>query len=290
MRKLLPLLLIVVVFGVFMLSSGNASAQPSDEMQKQMQLVQTLTQGAMSGPNLIWFADKERMGISDEQLRSYSVKMREAIRPLQEEIEKKVGNPDGLRQEEIGDVAESVSTLMPKMNEIYRTAMNETFTAETIKRIDTVTFQRYGGVFGGAMNIENLAVMNLSAEQKEKIAKIDEQFNRERFELIFSLRVGDVHDHEEKIREITDKIISLTRRGQREIEALLTPEQEKLAEKLMADVPEQHRFLNDFLKNRPWRLDESRWQPGDGAPPNLENYPGEMRPERKPGERTFPGN
>jgi hypothetical protein len=94
--------------------------------------------------------------------------------------------------------------------------------------------------------------------------------------------------NEELIKETIEKIVSLTRRGQREIEALLTPEQKKRAEELMAEVPEKYRFLSEYLNNRPWRLDESNWKPGDGPPPNLENYPGEMRPERTPKDRPFP--
>jgi hypothetical protein len=192
----------------------------------------------------------------------------------------------------VGEVAETISTFIPQINEISKKAMKETLSAETIKRIDTDTFQRFGGVFGGALNVENLAALNLSAEQKEKAAAIVEKLNRERFELVFSMEVGRQSADEGpdlgKMKELTEKLISLTRRGQWEIEAMLTPEQRKLAGELMADVPEQYRFLNDYLANRPWRLDESRWKPGDGAPPNLENYPGEMRPERTPGERTFP--
>ena len=239
--------------------------------------------------------DKEQMGITDEQMHSLEVKMEEALRPLAEEMQKKYGrNPREFVQDKIGEIVESVSTLMPKMNEIYRTAMNDTLSVETIKRIDTVAFQKFGGVFGGALNVENLVALNLSTEQKEKAANIVEQLNRERFEFIISLEMNREPGLDlDKVEEINEKIVSLTRRGQREIEALLTPEQKKLAEELMAAVPEQYRFLNDYLKNRPWRLDESNWKPGDGVPPNLENHPGEMRPERPNtggGGRAFPGD
>jgi len=293
MRKLLTLSGITIAICVFALAGGNASAQPSEEMQQQMRLMRTLMEGIALGPEIFRDIDKEQVGMTDEQIGSLSVKMMEALRPLEQEMQKKFGSPSDITQEHISDIAETASTMMSKASEIYRTVLNDAFPPEMVKRFDTFAFQRYGGVFGGSLNVENLATLNLSAEQKEKAAKIVEQLNRERFELIFSLRFAGGLDNEEKMKEILEKIVSLTQRGQNEIEALLTPEQKKLVVELMADVPEKHRFLDDYLKNRPWRLDESSWKPGDGAPPKLDNYPGEMRPESTNtggGGRVFPGN
>ena len=288
MRKLISILLIAVVFCVFVLSGGNAFSQPSEEMLKQVRLMQTLMEGIALGPDIFQDIDKEQMGITDEQIDSLRTKMMESLQPLAEEMQKKYGrNPNEFAQDKIGEIAEVLSTLVPKANEIYRTVMDDTLSAETIKRIDTASFQKFGGVFGGTLNVENLAALNLSADQKEKSTRIVEQLNRERFELLFSLDMNRGLDLD-KTTEIMEKIVSLTRRGQNEIEALLTPEQKKLAEELMADVPEQYRFMSDYLANRPWRLDESSWKPGDSAPPNLENYPGEMRLERpRGGGRAF---
>jgi len=187
MRKLISILLIAVVFCVFVLSGGNAFSQPSEEMLKQVRLMQTLMEGIALGPDIFQDIDKEQMGITDEQIDSLRTKMMESLQPLAEEMQKKYGrNPNEFAQDKIGEIAEVLSTLVPKANEIYRTVMDDTLSAETIKRIDTASFQKFGGVFGGTLNVENLAALNLSADQKEKSTRIVEQLNRERFELLFS--------------------------------------------------------------------------------------------------------
>ena len=65
----------------------------------------------------------------------------------------------------------------------------------------------------------------------------------------------------------------------------------KLAKEIIAETPDKLRFMSDYLKDRPWRLDESTWNPGDGAPPDLENYPREMRKkrDRDPNAPRVPG-
>ena len=255
MRKALMIVLFAIVLRVGGLSGGDAFSQPSEEVQQQIiQLNLTLMQGTMLGPEIFWGIDKEQLRITDEQIVSLRMKMNEAIRPFEEELRNKFGNPGDLTQERISDIAETMSMIVPKANEIYRNTMNETFSAETIKQIDTVAFQRFGGVFGGALNVENLSALDLSDEQKEKAAKIIDQLNRERFGFAFSTTTNrmakgeaDLEELLEEMKEKSEAIVSITRRGQREIEALLTPEQKKLADELMAEVPEKYRFLSEYL-------------------------------------------
>jgi len=300
MRKLLSFLLIAVAFCVFTQSGGNALSQPSEEIQEQRQLMSAIMTGMMPTP--IFLGDfrrghnnlDETGDATPEQFREFSLKINEKFSVFGEEMRKKFGGPGDTTHEQLGDVAETMASVFPKANDVYREVMKETFSAEAVKRMNILSFQAYGGVFGGALNVENLAPLNLTDEQKEKAANIVEKLNRERIELVLSaeinMRSDEGQDIEAIMKETMDKLVSITRRGQNEIEALLTPEQKKRAEELMVDVPEQYRFLNDYLAKRPWRLDESSWKPGDGAPPNLENHPGEMRLERVPPDRPFPGN
>jgi len=291
MRKSLLLLSIALVLHVCVLSAGKASAQPSDELMQQQKLIQTIMDGSLT-PRFLQPLLGDEMVIPPEQNADFHKKMSEAIMPFEEGLQKEFGNPGNFKREQLSDLAEAVTGLAQKVNDLSRKVMKETFSTETVTRIDELAFQQYGGLFGGALNVDNLAPLHLSDEQREKAAQIVEKLNRERFELAFSLEIESQSGEEpdvEKMKEAVEKIISLTRRGQGEIETLLTDAQKKRAAELMAEVPEKYRFLSDYLTNRPWRLDESNWKPGDGAPPNLENYPGEMRPERPPNGRPFPG-
>ena len=220
--------------------------------------------------------------------------IQKSIKPYAEKIDEAIGRGpiSKMTREQISNLAESVASHLTKINEATRKTMKEALSAETVEQLDILAFHKYGGMFGGALNANNLTVLNLTGEQREKAAKIAEKVNSELYDVFYSSMQnrnpsGELDD--ETFLEIVEKMVSLTRRGQREIEALLTVEQKKLADELMAEVPEKYQFLSEYLNNRPWRLDESNWKPGDGAPPNLENYPGEMRPKRTPREgRSFP--
>ena len=116
-------------------------------------------------------------------------------------------------------------------------------------------FQEFGGIFGGALAVENLAPLDLTAEQKEKVVKVVEKVNRERFELFHAwqmeMRKPEADLDLEIVQETIDKIVSLTRGGQKEIETILTDEQKRRAEELMADVPEEICLLSDYLIEHP---------------------------------------
>ena len=292
-KTLIPLVVLVLGAGL----TCPLAAQPTEEDMRQMQLVQNVMEGMMPGPRMftqgIGSAEqRKKLGISEEQWHQINDKMMEAAKPFEKEMREKFGNgPNDISPNQLGEAAEVMVGILPKFDEISDKVMRETLSAETIKRIETASFQKYGGTFGGALSVKNLAPLNLSAEQKEKAQQIIDKLNRERLELAFSLDMKPQDGQTPDFAGVAEKIISLTRRGQREIEALLTPEQKKLAEELMADIPKEYRFLNDYLANRPWRLDESNWKPGDGPPPTRENWPGEeRRPERPRGERVFPDN
>ena len=305
MRKSLLLLLAVVLY-VCVPAWGNASAQPpevqamgpmSEEME-QMGVMSTIAEGMMKSEFLqsvmLFPVDADEMGITREQIENMREKLAEAQMVLIiTEVQKKFGEgpPPDITSETIADIVEIFNEVIPKINDAARKAMADTLSAETVKRLDVLAFQTSGGVFGGALNVDNLAPLNLSDEQKEKAAQIVEKLNRERLELFFlmdiDIKPGEEPDAE-KMKETLEKVVSLTRRGQGEIEALLTDEQKKLAAQLMAEVPEKYRFMSDYLAKRPWRLDESNWKPGDGVP----DYPNpnrEVTPERTDG-RPFPGN
>ena len=296
-KTLIPLAVLVLGVGWTCPLVAQSEMPSEEEAMRQMQLIQNVMEGMMPGPQMFTRGGKdseerrEKLGVSEEQMQKISEGMREAAESFQKEMSEKFGNHHDLSPEKRGEAAEALVGMLPKLDEVSDKVMRETWSVETIKRIETVSFQKYGGTFGGALNVKNLAPLNLSDEQKAKAKQIVSKLNRERLELIFSLDAKPQDGQMPDIAGITEKIISLTRRGQREIEALLSPEQKKLAEELMADVPEEYRFLNDYLANRPWRLDESSWNPGDGPPPTMENWPGEMRPERSPrGERVFHEN
>jgi len=291
-RKSFVLLSLALVLCVCTLSWGKASAQPSDDQL----LIPYLIEGSdMQAQINAFMMDEElgEIGITQEQ----RVVMREKMAEIFNEVfiagmEKQFGEwPPAITRENFGDVTDFYVPLTLKLNDAARKALTDTLHAETVKRLDIHAFQKLGGVLGGALNVDNLATLNLTDEQREKVTKIAEKLHRERSELMFSVMIdrkpGEVPD--EEMKEMHEKIVSLARRGQGEIEALLTDAQKKRAAELMAEVPEKYRFMSDYLANRPWRLDESNWKPGDGAPPNLENYPGETRPERPPSGRPFPG-
>lgn len=325
MKKIL-LLSMAMMFGVFVLSVGSASAQLpqeppvgiaseedseepsvgfasaliSEDMQRQIKLMSVLMNGMVQTPGFLDDFHRENVnsdemgGITPEQLEQFRLLTLKKYEVFETEMREKFGGPGDITQDQLGGVAETLASMFPKINDTYRETMEEMFSAETVKQMDTISFQAFGGVFGGALSVGNLATLNLTDEQKEMAAKIVEQQNRERIELMYSIRINvrpeEGQDMEKLMKDMLDEIIALTRRGQQEIEKLLTPAQKRLADELMAAAPEKYRFLNDFLDNRPWRLNGTRWQPGDGPPPNLNNYPGEMRRERVPGVRQFPGN
>ena len=290
-KILIPLAVLVLGVGL----TCPLAAQPS-ERDMQMSLMNDVMEGMMPGPQMFTRGEnrdkqREKLGVSEEQMQKIFEGMREAAELFQKEMSEKFGNHHDLSPEKRGEAAEVMVGMLSKLDEVSDKIIRETLSAETIKRIETTSFQKYGGTFGGALNVKNLTPLNLSAEQKEKARQIVDKLNRERLELIFALDAKPQDGQEPDIAGITEKLISLTRRGQREIEALLTPDQKKLAEELMADIPEEYRFLKDYLANRPWRLDESNWKPGDGPPPTMENWPGEERRSERPrGERPFPGN
>ena len=291
-KTLIPLTVLMLVAGLAL----PIAAQPSEEDIQRIQLLQNVMEGMMPGPQMFTRGgdrdeQREKLGVSEEQMIEIFEGMREAAEPFEKELREKFGdNHHDISPEKRGEAAITLTKMLVELDEVANKVMREALPEETIKRIDMASFQKYGGTFGGALNVKNLAPLNLSDEQKEKAQQIIDKLNRERLELVISLDANPQDGQEPDIKGITEKIISLTRRGQREIEALLTPEQKKLVEQLMADIPTEYRFLNDYLANRPWRLDESNWKPGDGPPPTMENWPGEMRPERPRGERVFPEN
>ena len=300
MRKSLTLLWIAVVFCIFALSGGNVFSQLSEESEEIIQhgqLLRAMLRGG-SAPMFFECLDLDEKEIIQGRMDDLRDSIQKSIKPYAEKIDEAIGRGpiSKMTREQISNLAESVASHLTKINEATRKTMKEALTAETVEQLDILAFHKFGGTFGGALNADNLTVLNLTGEQREKAAKIAEKVNSELYDVFYSSMQnrnpsGELDD--ETFLEIVEKMVLLTRRGQREIESLLTPGQKRLAEELMADVPEQYRFLNDFLKNRPWRLDESSWKPGDGAPPNLENYPGEMRLERSNtggGGRVFPGD
>ena len=290
-KFLIPMGVLVFVVGLIC----PLAAQPSEEEMQQMsgvQLLENVMEGMMPGPQMLQSnqEERDRLGITKEQWNQFNEKMVEAFEPFEREMEKFGDSFSDISPGRLGEAAEAMTKILGKADEVADKVMRDNFPAETIKRIETASFQKYGGAFGGALNVKNLAPLNLSAEQKEKARQIIDKLNRERLELVLSLDANPRNGQGPDVVGITEKIVSLTKRGQREIEDLLTPEQKKQAEKLMADIPEEYRFLNDYLANRPWRLDESSWKPGDGPPATKENWPGETRPERPRGERVFPEN
>ncbi|MDR1492944.1 MAG: hypothetical protein LBT05_09515 [Planctomycetaceae bacterium] len=281
----------------------HAGAQQSDtpkgidpEEWRQVQLMGTMMQG-MSSPILsLRFIDGEtqkNLGITQEQMREILKKSQETFQSYEEEIQKKYGSPKNFSMEKTPEIAEDLSKMMKKVNEISQNLMKETFSEDAMQKIDQYKFQQFGGTFSGALSVTNLATLHLTDEQKEKANAILEKLNKERFPLILQMgkEISQTEKNPALINELLDKIISQTIRGQKEIETLFTPEQMKLADEIMAETPDNMRFMSNYLKNRPWRLDESSWKPGDGAPPDLENYPREMRKrrDRDPNAPRVPG-
>ncbi|MDR1383024.1 MAG: hypothetical protein LBJ67_04130, partial [Planctomycetaceae bacterium] len=279
------LFLIAVLISLSGMLGQNVAAQLneqppggiSEEDWQQTRLMGGIAQG-MAPPSIsLMLIDSEARkswGITQEQTDKLEKKLTEMMQPLGEELEKKYGNFEKLSLEKANEVAKDYSQMLKKVNEMSQTLMKETFSEETIQQFNKYNFQQLGGTYGGALSVDNLATLHLTDEQKEKANAIVEKLNKERLPLIFQMEGTELN------KEVLDKIVSLTIRGQKEIEALLTPEQMKLAKEIMAETPDKLRFMSDYLKTRPWRLDESTWKPGDGAPTDLENYPREMRKQR----------
>ena len=258
MRKPLPLLSVVIMFCVFILS--GCWSEEEEEMMQAIHLLSILNARNVFEPVIFLNIDKERTGMTDEQARLVQTKIKESLIPFEEELQEKFGNFGDFKRDQLGDMVEAALKNLSRTNEITRQIIKETLPADVIKRLENDMFRGFGGVFGGALNAENLAPLDLTDEQREKAAQIVEKLDRERLELIFLLFMSidkkageepDLADVLGKFRELNEKVISITRRGQREIEALLTAEQKKRTEELMADVPERYRLLTDYLKNHP---------------------------------------
>ena len=288
--------LIAFLVTVCVVSQGNVFSREGEavdqELLRRERLNDTLIQGMAPESFFLNETVLEAMQSADvvtrEQRQRISQKMEELQQTFIVEMQKVMESPSQLRPENYQDVANHLGIVMTKISHESHQAIKENFRPEKWEAAAKSDFQQFGGTFGGALRTSHLDVLELSEEQKAKTDEIVEKLNQERFLLVLAMR--DTEDSIEKLRELTDKLISITRRGQKEIESLLTPEQLEKAKQLMADIPEEFRLFNDYLQNRPWRLDESNWKPGDGPPPNLENYPGEKRPERKPKIRMFPGS
>ncbi|MDR1960631.1 MAG: hypothetical protein LBQ54_16595, partial [Planctomycetaceae bacterium] len=266
--------------------------------QQQVTLNETLWQGTIAARYLIKTAPED-MGITPELHRNSRQKMEEVFL-----LEKNISDKYPYEQfhtfspEKISDMAKDMAGYVEVLNSIINKTIQESFPAEAAAKLNRNRFQRFGGIFGGAFHSENLAVLNLTPEQKEKADAVVQKFSRERLELLLlmeqrreqlspSLHTVDGNwDRQTKLDQVAEemkwfneKLISLALRGQREIEAILTDAQKDLAEKLMTEVPEEQRFLADYLAKRPKRLEDFSWKPGDGVPENMDNYPGEVKPK-----------
>ena len=255
MRKLLLSFVAIMFLAVYV---GHASAQekPEEVYEQQTNIVYALMVGATKNHNVMfepYWADA-----TNEQITNFSEKMTEAIEPFNKELQEKVGDLGELSRDKLDKLAETLAALSPKFNAIVWKIMEETLPAEVVEKIEIRAFQQAGGIFGGALAIENLSVLRLDAQQKEKAVKIVEEVNREFFKLLYSPQFIIESVEEPEIAPVTvilkenvEKIISLLRDAQHEIESLLTDEQKQRAEELMADVPEEIRFLSNYLKNHP---------------------------------------
>ena len=187
--------------------------------------------------------------ITAAKRRKIEEKIKEIILLQNKEFQEKFGDLDNSSGDRQGEVSEFMAASGHKVYEATWNFIRETLPAETVEEMEILTFQQSGGVFGGTRFVENLAPLRLTAEQKENVEKIIEKLFPEYFELLVSLDM--MEPDLEAVRETLEKMVSLLRGGQQEIEAILTDEQKQRAEELMADVPEGIRFLSDYLKNHP---------------------------------------
>jgi Spy/CpxP family protein refolding chaperone len=270
MMKRLAILLIVICVGV---SGCTDSAQPSpEELEILKELAEGIQQAQFSATLLMGMVlyptfFLEDAGASREQIDEVNEKQQIIFDELHERTPL-------LENSTPAQKIERWMAMLPQRNEAMRNVWKESFSEEVVKQIDTLIFQNFGGVFGGALNVNILATLELTDEQYEKVAAIIEELNRERFELHFSRKKlnvpvdfdkmkdnkgwkefndnwKEIKENLENMKEVNEKMVTLTRRGQKEIEALLTDEQKKRAEELMADVPEKYRFMKNYLEKHP---------------------------------------
>ena len=253
MRKLL-LSFTAVMFFAFATDVGRASAQELPDAE-----LRTLGDALLDGMGMPRFfrhvvypvgdsREEYPGGATREQMEECLLDISDAIHPLNVELEEKI-SLSTISHDQLGELAEAMTAQLPKTNEAVWKVMKETLPAKTVEQIEIQAFQHSGGIFGGALAIENLSPLDLTAEQREAVEKIVEERNRERIELFLGISgPSPKFAAAEEVREILEKVISLTRDGQREVELLLTDEQKQRAEELMADVPERIRVLSDYLK------------------------------------------
>lgn len=163
-------------------------------------------------------------------------------------------------------------------------------------------------------------VLNLTPKQKQEFSQILKEANGEMHELMFDLdvefreqiqdlqqKLASAQTEEEKtplreeIKKINDQAQSQTTvltkkisdKINQKIDKILTDEQKVLKEKLFDEMPDYIWRARDENqgKKRSWRPNINSWMPGQGVPENLENHPGETRPQKKrDDQRRFPGS
>lgn len=91
-----------------------------------------------------------------------------------------------------------------------------------------------------------------------------------------------------KVNEISQKV---SKKINEKLDKILTDEQKAKKQKLFEQMPDYiwRARLENQDKERPWRPNIDSWRPGQGVPENLDNHPGETRPEKKQdGKKSFP--
>jgi len=198
---------------------------------------------------------------------------------------------------------DAVQAELQKEFEMLNQTINERIegivTLEQKTKARTLVFQSIGGVDSPLINMDTLATLNLTNEQREKAkATFNEMEAERRAQMEESLKLiekavekggvnmspEDRRAIEEEGRAIQSKILATGKKLGDQLRTHLTQEQLDLAKRLMADRPG---FLPPLPRQTWGKIMESyvpgldSWRPGQGAPK-------ELTEERK--RKPFPSN
>ena len=148
---------------------------------------------------------------------------------------------------------------------------DEVFTPEQMQKMNGMMFVLMGGLESPFLNEKSLDVLDLSDEQKEKVAAIRKEMEPEKEKFLGELEtvmkkfvkegkanLKDLEAAGEKVKDITEKV-------KKRVLEILTDEQKAKAAELAAHPP---KFLNPTALNMipDWMPGVGSWKPGDGAP------------------------
>ena len=315
MKRYLTLLLCFFVFAPFAVAQDDAPnpEQEQANMRKQMEgmeklqfrLVETMVKAYADGSGTLF--DMNQFQHDDEYLSHVGVgkdDMNEINRFMREEIENSLSSrldPLVLQAAETDDEAK-LKTIGDEFTSIFSEAIDKakdkiekTLSPEQITNIRLAHLQLGATERGPAeqfpiVDFQVYSLLDLSDEQRQKIADIRAKFEKEQFAFLDKVmkQVGEFMKEREanpdKMAEITKEQEKLAEEGKQlvariktEIESVLTKSQLADWKKIQTDLPPyvvKHRKANGLPI--PDGADDSwkdSWKPGDPIPDNMRPAP-----------------